>query len=257
MRYIQSALLLSIMMIMTACSGGNASSKVSDLNHPPTHMSDTELLEQNSTDREKSQKQLPQSVTLDYTAAKEAEVHVKQIKTDPSAEKLRLHENIIVYARESEGTALFLGQLQEDTIHELGEIGEEHYLPEISAAKDQVFGEEMNIVSGLCGANCMVNYIFSNTDDHMKMPIVVYGGLFITDLGEDGNHEVVTSSGTIAEKVIYKMVDGQIMSVQVNKALGITDSVGFDPETGTFEVYIENEKVQYQYIGEDQLVQVE
>jgi hypothetical protein len=163
------------------------------------------------------------------------------------AVKKQLDHNLLVYARKSDETGVYLGQRHQDGVMEYGEIGEEHYLADLTVTHAHVFDEDWVIVRGVCGAACMIQYLMK-TDSDDDGYYAIYGGLQVADLDADGINELVVQDGApLVEVTIYMQEDGQLVSASVNEAIGAMNGVRYNSEDQLFETYIDDRLVQVKY----------
>lgn len=189
-----------------------------------------------------------ETIPLNYTPVDTESQVSNQIGYTEIFEKKRLNGHIVVYTKDQTSSELHIGQDFDRQIAEFGTIGEEVYLNEISIRQAQVFGEQFIIASGLCGANCSINYLFQDFNGKLKTILVVNDALVIADLNRDGMNELITMRGTpTAEIRVYKKVSGQIMSVNINEALGAIHGVFYNTEENRFETSMDHNVKKYRY----------
>lgn len=165
---------------------------------------------------------------------------------------------MVVYTKDQTSSELYIGQDFDRQIAEFGIIGEEAYLNEISIRQSQVFGEQFIIASGLCGANCSINYLLQDFNGKLETFLVVNGALVIADLNRDGMNEMIAMRGTpTAEIRVYKKIGGQIMSVNINEALGAIHGVVYNTEENGFETSMDHHVQKYRYCSKGDCLELQ
>ncbi|OUS69776.1 hypothetical protein B1748_30175 [Paenibacillus sp. MY03] len=171
-----------------------------------------------------------------------------QLSYDDVHEVKKFDNSFMVYKKTTTDSHLYLGSVRDKQITEYGFVGEETYIQDFTKNEESLFGRPMTLITGICGANCVENYLFEQVDGQPQLILRLSGHVLVADLNEDGENEVVMMQGSPQIEIhVYKRIGDQIMKVNLNEEIGTTNSVTYNSQTNVLEMIIHNETKQYRY----------
>lgn len=149
---------------------------------------------------------------------------------------------------------IFLNSNDEEWLHGGFEINNIYY--DLGKVAMKLTEEEMETISisevnfcnikllrifGIMGANFSQTSYYTLYDGKPSTFLIINGSGVEIDLDNDGNKEIVSSSGTAAYTYLYKYEDGYIKESDINQTLGAV-AVIFNENSNSFSAYYSDNK---------------
>lgn len=179
-----------------------------------------------------------------------ANVKIANLPPDNSyiiIEQLRIDDDISVFLfKDSENSHVHGGINLKDKFYDIGEVSVDRNLMGIEEV--QVFGEKAVKIYGILGANYAQAFYFMVDQRLEESVIQVDGNTVEIDLDDDGQEEIVSTSGTIPETKIFLFKEGTIYVSDINKSIGAKSVSLQNDKDKLFQVYFDpNKPKQYVY----------
>ncbi|GEM_PF-911854 len=214
----------------------------------------------------------PNTTTSPYTINESILLEFKNVDTMQSVEVIE--RNVIkeiyiekdvsngkafIFANSNDEEYLHGGIKINDTYYDLGKVSmnlNEQEMETISIKEVNLGNLKLLRIFGIMGANFGQTSYYSLYDVKPSTFLTINGDGIESDIDNDGNKEIISSSGTSAYTYLYKYEDGYIKESNINVELN-AEAVLFDENTNIFSAYYNDEKIKsklFTYNGKEMVL---
>ncbi|TFB22820.1 hypothetical protein E3U55_06170 [Filobacillus milosensis] len=136
--------------------------------------------------------------------------------------------------------------LHNDRYYDLGKVAMVNASHTINISEKTLFGEGVIRIDGVLGANYSQSNYYKLGENSVKLILTVDGNLQEVDVDRDGQREIVVSTGTASETIVYRKQEDYLEKVNINDVLGV-QSVIYNEQQFIVHYQKANETVKVTY----------
>lgn len=173
-------------------------------------------------------------------------------------EVLLPHGKVFIYTKKNDQEYLYGGFSTEQSLYNLGKIGNLIYLDVTSITIHQEFNDTPAVrIDGAHGANYPQSNYFLFESSFPKKILTVDGHATEFDLDQDGTVEIISSIGTTTVTSIYKLTGEHFLVADLNKSLDALSVIFKNEDNPFFLAYFKDKTTKEFKFTEDGLKLVE
>lgn len=157
-----------------------------------------------------------------------------------------------------DSTERFIGLVVDSDLYELGTIGGDVYVKEVAIEKVALFGKDYMRLSGLCGANCVINRYVQVDGGVLVRNIYFNYPTQAADWNNDGINELIYSDSSMpVNSILVRFKGDQLEAVSLIDLLQAKGGVTYDSDSNTFNAYMPFNDTASEFVYEpgDKLIQ--